>query len=224
LILAGFRFAGTLTAFLCLERAPISPSFFWTHVRTGAHFLTADILNLGSDQLAILIASFLMGRADLGVFGLCRQMLTVSDTPGWSKVQSKYPLIISDRRKTMAELLRIMPRLGAYCGAAAAVLSIPLALFVYHSFEFLVLAPLLLLSVPLRYLLTVYDVALRAAGAITATNNITLIRAILALMIIPAGAWFGGAPGAVIATMINTSVCVWLTGRVNAAVDSGANP
>jgi O-antigen/teichoic acid export membrane protein len=225
LILAGFRFAGTLTAFLCLQRARITLSFFWGHVRTGAHFLTADILNLGSDQLTILIVSFLMSRADLGVFGLCRQMLTVSDTPGWSKVQSKYPVIVSDRQKTVAELLRIMPRLGAYFGAAAAALTVPLGLFVYHSWKFMVLAPLLLLSVPLRYLLTVYDVALRAAGAIAVTNRISLLRGVLAVMIIPAGAWLGGAPGAVIATMLNTAICVWLTRRVSVTFDQPtANP
>ena len=88
LILAAFRFVGTLSAFLCLERVRIKLSFFWINVRAGAHFLTADILNLGSDQLTVLLASFLMSRMDLGVFGLCRQMRTVSDTPGWSQVQA----------------------------------------------------------------------------------------------------------------------------------------
>jgi O-antigen/teichoic acid export membrane protein len=219
LILAAFRFVGTLSAFLCLERVRIKLSFFWINVRAGAHFLTADILNLGSDQLTVLLASFLMSRMDLGVFGLCRQMLTVSDTPGWSQVQAKYPVLVSDTAQTLAELRRTMPRLGAYCGAAVAVLTLPLGLVVYRSPQFMILAPLLLSSVPLRYLLTVYDVALRAVGAITATNWVSLLRAAFALAIIPGGAWLSGAAGAVIATIAHTAISVWLTRRVNAMID-----
>jgi O-antigen/teichoic acid export membrane protein len=218
-ILAAFRFIGTLAAFLCLERARIGLSFFWSQVRAGAHFLTADILNLGSDQVTVLVASFLMSRTDLGVFGLCRQMLTVSDTPGWSQVQAKYPVIVSDPSGSVAELRRTMPRLGVICGAGVAALTVPLGLFVYHSPLFMILAPLLLASVPLRYLLTVYDVALRAVGAIMATNRVTLIRAALGLIMIPGGAWLGGATGAVVATIVHTAISVWLTRRVNAMVE-----
>jgi O-antigen/teichoic acid export membrane protein len=221
-ILAAFRFIGTLSAFLCLERARIRMSFFWSQVRAGAHFLTADILNLGSDQVTVLVASFLMSRTDLGVFGLCRQMLTVSDTPGWSQVQAKYPAIVADPPGSVAELRRTMPRLGAICGAIVATLTVPLGLLVYHSPLFMILAPVLLASVPLRYLLTVYDVALRAVGAIMATNRVTLIRAALGLILIPGGAWFGGAAGAVIATIIHTAISVWLTRRVNAMLEQPA--
>ncbi len=221
-ILAAFRFAGTLGAFLCLERARIDLRVFWANVRVGAHFLTADILNLGSEQLTVLLASFLMSRSDLGVFGLCRQMLTVSDTPGWSQVQAKYPLIVSNPPETVGELKRTMPRLGAICGAGVAALTVPLGWFVYRSPQFMMLAPLLLASVPLRYLLTVYDVALRAVGAIMATNRVSLIRAALALILIPGGAWLGGAAGAILATMAHTAISVWLTRRVNALIEQPA--
>ena len=219
LILAAFRFVGTFSVFLRLERARIKMSYFWTHARAGAHFLTADILNLGADQFTVLLASFLMSRTDLGVFGLCRQMLTVSDTPGWSQVQAKYPLIVADPAGSVAELCRTMPRLGAFCGAAVAALTVPLGLMVYRSSQFMILAPLLLASVPLRYLLTVYDVALRAMGAIMATNRVSLIRAALALIMIPGGAWVGGATGAVVATIVHTATSVWLTRRVNVMVE-----
>jgi hypothetical protein len=83
----------------------------------------------------------------------------------------------------------------------------------------MILAPLLLSSVPLRYLLTVYDVALRAVGAITATNRVSHLRAAFALAIIPGGAWLSGAAGAVIATIAHTAISVWLTRRVNAMID-----
>jgi hypothetical protein len=149
-------------------------------------------------------------------------MLTVSDTPGWSQVQAKYPLIVADPPGSVAELRRTMPRLGAICAAAVAALTIPLGLLVFRSTQFMILAPLLLSSVPLRYLLTVYDVALRAVGAIMATNRVSLIRAVLALIMIPGGAWLGGATGAVIATMVHTAISVVLTRRINMMLEQPA--
>lgn len=220
LLLALFRFAGTFSAFLCMPRTRISFSYFWTHVRAGAHFLTADILNLGSDQFTVLLASYVMSRGDLGLFGLCRQMLTVSDTPGWSQVQAKFPAMVSDPARTFPELLRMMPRLGAFCAAAVAVLTAPLGLFVYRSTQFMILAPLLLSSVPLRYLLTVYDANLRAIGAVMKTNRVSLLRAALALLIIPACAWYGGALGAILGTMVHTAVSLYLTRRVSVIGDA----
>jgi O-antigen/teichoic acid export membrane protein len=214
-LLALFRFAGTFSAFFVMPRTRISFNYFWTHVRAGAHFLTADILNLGSDQLTVLLASYVMSRADLGLFGLCRQMLTVSDTPGWSQIQAKFPAMVSDPARAFPELRRTMPRLGAFCALGVAVLTAPLGLFVYRSTQFMVLAPLLLSSVPLRYLLTVYDAHLRAIGAVMKTNRVSLIRAVLALIIIPASAWFGGALGAILGTMVHTAVSVFLTRRVS---------
>ncbi|SFK74687.1 lipopolysaccharide biosynthesis protein [Methylocapsa palsarum] len=215
LLLAMFRFAGTFAAFLYMPRTRISFNHFWTHVRAGAHFLTADILNLGSDQFTVLLASYVMSRADLGLFGLCRQMLTVSDTPGWSQIQAKYPAMVSDPARAFPELRRSMPRLGAFCALGVAALTAPLGLFVYRSPQFMFLAPLLLSSVPLRYLLTVLDAHLRAIGAVMKTNRVSLLRAVLALVIIPASAWLGGALGAILGTMAHTALSVYLTRRVS---------
>jgi O-antigen/teichoic acid export membrane protein len=216
LLLAVFRFSGTLITFLCLPRAPIKLRLFATHVREGARFLTGDIINLGTDQLTVLLASYLMSRTDLGLFGLCRQMLTVSDTPGWSQMQAKYFKVVADPEETMPELRRLMLRLGLFCGATAAMLSIPLGLFVFHLPAFMFLAPLLLMSVPLRYLLSTYDLYLRAIGAVGRINGISLIRAALALLVIPGGAWLAGALGAVLGTIAHTAIAAWLTSRVSA--------
>jgi O-antigen/teichoic acid export membrane protein len=217
LILAVFRFGGTLTAFLFLPRAPIDLRLFAKHIGDGARFLVGDAINLTTDQITVLIVSYLMNRADLGLFGLCRQMLTVSDTPGWTQMQTKYPAIVVDPERAFPEFRRLMLGLGVFCGACVAVLSIPIGLFVFHLPRFMTLAPLLLTSVPLRYLLNAYDLYLRAIGALTRVNRVSLARSVVALLIIPIGAWSGGALGAVLATIIHAAFAAWLTVRVSPA-------
>jgi O-antigen/teichoic acid export membrane protein len=217
ILLALFRFGGTLTAFLCLPRAQINFRLFYTHVRDGARFLSADAMNLGTDQLTVLLTSYLMSRADLGLFGLCRQMLTVSDTPGWSQMAAKYPEIVKDPEQTIPQLRRLMLRVGVLGGAGVAALTLPLGLFVFHLPRFTFLAPLLLTSVPLRYLLMTYDLHLRAISAVRRINRVSLIRAVMALLMIPGGALLGGALGAVLGTIAHTAFAVWLTGLVSTA-------
>lgn len=221
-LLAVFRFGGTLTSFLYLPRAPVNLRLFMVHIRDGVRFLTAEGINLVTDQLTVLVTAYLMSRADLGLFGLCRQMLTVSDTPGWSQMQAKYFTIVADPERTMPGLRRLMLRLGVFCGAAVAALTVPLGIFIFHLPAFMLLAPLLLTTVPLRYFQSTYDLHLRAIGAVSCINRIALIRAALALMIIPVGAWFGGALGTVLASIVHTVIAAWLTSRMSAAVTSGS--
>jgi len=215
LLLAFFRFSGIFLTFQRLERAPLDLGLFVKYVRDGVHFLAGDMINLGSDQLTIFITSFLLSRADLGLFGLCRQMLTASDTPGWTQIQTKYPAVVADPQKAMPELRRLMVRLGGLCGVGGVFISVLFGLFVFHLPRFVVLAPLLLASVPLRYLLLSYDLHLRAIHALKEVNNISLMRAALALLIIPAGAWFYGDFGVVLGVIIHTVLAVLLTRRLS---------
>jgi O-antigen/teichoic acid export membrane protein len=217
LLLALFRFAGVLSAFLSLERAPMDLRLFAKHARDGGRFLIGDVINLGSDQFTVLVVSYLMSRGDLGLFGLCRQMLTVSDTPGWSQMQAKYPAVVADPDRALPDLRRLMLRLGAFCAVVVAALAAPLGLFVFHLPQFIFLAPLLLTSTPLRYLLSTYDLHLRAIGALDRVNRVSLIRAALALVIIPSGAAVGGALGAILAVIVHTAFAAWLTAKVSAA-------
>lgn len=156
-----------MSAFLRLERDPIDFRLFAKHAADGARFLTGDAINLGVEQLTVLIASFLMSRADLGLFGLCRQMLTVSDTPGWSQMLAKYPAVVADPERALPELRRLMLRLGVFCAAGVAALAAPLGMFVFRVPRFIFLVPLLLTSTPLRCLLSTYDLHLRAIARST---------------------------------------------------------
>jgi O-antigen/teichoic acid export membrane protein len=201
LILTGFRLAGTLTIFLCLPLAKVPARAFITWVRQGLRFLTADVINLGADQASVMIASYLMTRPELGIFGLCRQMLTLSDTPGWSRLVAWYPKVFADPRGTLPIFTRQMVSLGIFCAICVAALSVPLGYWVYHLPHFAVLAPLMLCSVPFRYLVGIYDMGLRAIGAVKATNEITLVRCVLVLVLYSLGIYLAGISGAIAATI-----------------------
>ena len=222
LILALTRFASVAWAYLRLPIGPLTPRDAWGHIRDSLHYLTSDALNQGSEQLVVLLSSTLMSRGELGLFGLCRQLLTVSDTPGWSQAQAVYPALVADPYGTFTELRRRMLWLGVFCGSTVAVLTVPLALFVYHLPALLIAGPVLLASVPIRYLLVVYDVQLRALGLVRRTNVLSLVRAVSAFAFIPIAAWQGGALGAVFGTIGQVVFATFLT--MTAGVQKARRP
>lgn len=211
LILTVFRLAGTLVIFLLLPLGRVSLRSLVPWVRSGLRFLTADVINLGADQASVMIASYLMSRSELGIFGLCRQMLTLSDTPGWSRLVAWYPKVFADPRGTIPQFTRQMLALGVFCGISVAVLCVPLGYWVYHLPAFVVLAPLLLCSVPFRYLVGIYDMSLRAIGAVRATNEITLLRCVLVVALYSAGILLAGIYGAIAATIALAMISAWVT-------------
>ena len=208
ILLTLFRFAGIAGAFLLLPKALSSVRTVLDHFREGAHFLTADALNLGADQAIVLATSWLMSRADLGLFGLCRQMLTVSDTPGWSKMQAEYPNVVRDPARNMPAVRRVMVLTGVACGAVMAALIVPMSLWMFRQPRLIPLVWLLMVSVPLRYLLSGYDMQLRAARCIRRSNLVSLARSVLGIVIVPPGAWAEGVLGAVLATIVQTTLGV----------------
>jgi hypothetical protein len=185
-----------------------------THMADGARYLIADAINLGTDQAAMLILSFILSRAQLGLLGLCRQLITVSDTPGWSQIQAFYPGMVADPARNGPLLISRLRWIGIVSAASVALLTAPLGLWIYRAPGFLVLAPLLQVSTPIRYLLAAYDTRLRALGLVAASNRISAIRGVLTLAIIPAGAWAAGAFGAVVAIIIQVVLATYLTRRV----------
>lgn len=211
LILTGCRLAGTLIIFLCLPLAKIHWRAFGTWIRRGMRFLTADVINLGADQASVMIASYLMTRPELGIFGLCRQMLTLSDTPGWSRLVAWYPKVYADPRGTLPLYTRQMVSLGIFCAICVAALSVPLGYWIYHLPHFALLAPLMLCSVPFRYLVGIYDMGLRAIGAVRATNEVTLIRCVLVITLYSLGIFLAGIYGAIVATIVLGMISAWIT-------------
>ncbi len=213
-ILAACRFASVACAFLFLPMGRLRLRQAWVHAQEGTRFLTADTLLMASDQATIMIASYLMSRPELGLFGLVRQMLTVSDTPAWSQMQANYPAMVADPAAVFPPFKRRMLRLGVVCAAAVAVLTVPLGLLIYHLPRFAMLAPLLMTIVPFRYLMGSYDMRLRAMGLVARTNRVSLWRGLLALATVPVSAWLGGALGGVLATIAFNGAATWLTSRV----------
>jgi predicted PurR-regulated permease PerM len=55
---------------------------------------------------------------------------------------------------------------------------------------------------------------LRAIGAIMETNRVSLIRAVLAILIIPGGIWLFGVFGGVIGMILHTAIATWLTRKL----------
>jgi len=213
LVLVLFRTAAMLVAFLRLPLAPLPGPEIFAHLRNSIRYVTADAINIGSDQLTILAASYLMDRKSLGLLGLCRQLLTASDTPGWSQMQAAYPAAVANPEKTFPALKRRMLKTGIGLGAVVSLGAVVLGLWIYHVPRFALFGPLLLTSVPLRYLLVVYDVRLRALGAVRRANTVSLIRCMLGLSIVPAGVWIGGDLGAVLGMILLTAMSVWITGH-----------
>ncbi len=225
-ILAVCRLAGTLAAFLVLPRAPMRLGDAIGHAGASLRFITADAINLGADQLTVLVVSTLISRGELGLLGLCRQLLTVSDTPGWSQMQADYPALVTDPARATPAVRRKMLWLGPVCGLGVALAAVPLALWGYGVSGLALLGPLILCSVPWRYLLCVQDVWLRAVGAARRANSVSVLRCVLGLLLVPGGAlagslvvgpaFAGGALGAVIGMMLHTAASTWITGRAAA--------
>ncbi|HVJ42152.1 MAG TPA: hypothetical protein VM639_11665 [Dongiaceae bacterium] len=211
LILTLGRLVGTLAIFLLLPLGRVGIRALMSWVRSGLRFLTADVINLGADQASVMIASYLMSRSELGIFGLCRQMLTLSDTPGWSRLVAWYPQVFADPRGTIPKFTRQMLALGIFCGLSVAVLCVPLGYWIYHLPAFAYLAPLLLCSVPFRYLVGIYDMSLRAIGAVRATNEITLLRCVLVVALYTVGILLADIYGAIAATIVLAMISAWIT-------------
>jgi O-antigen/teichoic acid export membrane protein len=221
LVLAVCRFAGVAACFAFLPLGRLRLRDTLAHMREGTRFLTADALLLATDQATIIISSYLMSRAELGLFGLVRQMLTLSDTPSWSRMQAAYPAMVADPAGVFPGFRRSMLAFGAVFAAGVAAATVPLGLFVYHLPRFAILAPLLMTIVPLRYVMGSFDMRLRAMGLVARTNRLCLLRGGLSLLLVPVAAWRGGALGGVLATMAQNVIATWLTSRVSVSEGAG---
>lgn|GEM_PF-4450745 len=215
-IVAGCRFLGVFMIFARLPLCNVPFAELKTHFRQGLQFLTADTVGLIADQAAVMIASALMTRADLGIFGLCRQMLTVSDTPLWSRLTAWYPRVVADQVGATTQLRREMLKMGVLCGLGLAALAMPLGLWIYHLPAFLLAAPLMVACVPFRYVVATCEMSLRAFGSIGLVNKVTLLRCLL-VVLLPGGIYLSGLYGAIAASLVQVVILAWVTGRLVSA-------
>jgi O-antigen/teichoic acid export membrane protein len=201
-----FRFAGVATAFLLLPGERVGSGLVLRAVRSGSAYLTADAINLSTDQAIVFILATLLSRADLGLVGLCRQFLTACDTPGWSMMQSRYPALVRNLEAEFRVLLRSMMKTGVLMAVAASLAAVPLAYYVFNAPSFAYLGPLLMSSVPLRYFVMMMEIKLRAAGATGAANMLSLIRGAIGLTIVPLAGLAAGALGAICGMIVSVAL------------------
>jgi hypothetical protein len=202
LLLALTRVLGVALVFAFLPYARLTLAQARGYTVAGAGFLPMDILILAADQLALLAVTHILSREALGIFGLCRQIITAADTPAWSFVQSKYSELVETRLAILPELEIRVKQLSMVCAAASMVFSGLVGTFVYDLPLFALYMALPLISLPARYLATLYDQALRAVGWIAPANRVAAVRFVLAISMLPGGAAVFGVWGALGATAL----------------------
>ncbi|HEX8374057.1 MAG TPA: hypothetical protein VF606_02645, partial [Geminicoccaceae bacterium] len=187
-VLALFRLAGVAMVYARLDLAPVAPRAVLARVRAGAAFLTTDAINLGSDQLVLLLVSYLLPREALGLVGLCRQLMTVAETPGWSLVQSRYPELVSRAGAGFPHLRGRIVRLSLLCSAVTLPAAWLLGTQLYEAPALCPLAVVFAAALPARDLGNLYEQTMRALGAVRSSNQVAALRFAVAVVALPAAA------------------------------------
>lgn len=202
-----FRALGNLGLFVALPGyGPIGPARWWLEVRAAVAFLPMDTLMLLAEQLALVVLSLMLSRDELGLYGLCRQMLNAADTPSWSFVQAHYPDLVRTRLASAHALGRSLIRLTLVVALAALVGAGVLAEFVYREPVLLGMMAVILAALPARGFAHFADRVLRAAGRIRLATQLAAGQLMLALVVFPTAALVHGIWGAVVALAVLSAV------------------
>jgi O-antigen/teichoic acid export membrane protein len=198
--MAMFRILGNFGLFAALPGyGLIGRGQWWQEVRAGAVFLPMDTLMLLAEQLALVVLSVLLSRDELGLYGLCRQMLNAADTPGWSFVQAHYPNLVQTRLASAQALGRSLIRLTLVVAIAALAGAGVLAEFVYREPVLFEMMAVILTALPARGFAHFADRVLRAVGRIRLSTQLAAGQLALALAVFPLAALGHGIWGAVVA-------------------------
>ena len=165
------------------------------HLRAGTRYLLSDAVLVLSDNFILLLSSNILGRGDLGILGICRQLLTASDTPGWANLQSLYPRLVAGSEQYFQATVRSMLRLGVILGIVVAVLAVPAGVAVFKVPDLWFYSVILMACVPARYVVLTVETYLKAKGEIGFVSRLTALRALAALAVIYAATAFGGLIG-----------------------------
>lgn len=180
-ILLAFRVAGNLAGFAMLRMERASARDVWTVVSGGRGFLSVDIVLVLSEELPPLLLSYLIPREAMGIFGICRQLLSAALTPGWSFVQSKYPDLVLQKLAPAHEVARRNMQIALSAAAAAFAGSAFLALLIYRLPVLIPAMAVLLLTLPAGYATYHYELFIRAAGDVQASNELAAAKAVVAV-------------------------------------------
>jgi O-antigen/teichoic acid export membrane protein len=202
LYLLGVRALGCVAGFalLTFERADLRRAR--PAIAETLRFAPLDIGNLLADQLPVVLLAVLLSRAELGLYGIVRQFVSVADTPGWSYILTKYPALVDDMDGNAQPVARRNEQLSWLSAAASLAASTMMVLVVYRIPVVIPALPLVLLPLPARYLNNFCDQALRAGGLIRDCAWLTVIKALLSLTLFGMLAAYAGFWGAIAASAL----------------------
>ena len=163
----------------------------------GLKYSLMDMIAMLSEQTATLILANFLTRAEVGLFGLCQQLLAASDTPGWSVIQSHYPELVKNELGLAKSLRRNLVMLSILMAILLGFGSYILGIYVYKIPSLDIMMLVLALSVPWRYLNNFYDQVLRASGRVRACTRLAMLKFVLSIMISLLSVAYCGVWGAV---------------------------
>lgn len=209
-VLTVFRFLGTFYTFSVLPKEFVTIKEMYHKLKTSIVYVVSDSINLLADQVPLFISSYLISREEMGLYGLCRQVVTFSQTPIWSTMTLAYPSVVKDPIKSLSQYPEHMFKFGALTGLVGLLVSILLGTLIFHSNEFIYLSIILMIVNPYRYILYFYDIYLKAIGATHFMNLATFLRLISGLLLLPFSLWMWGVYGGVLASVIITISSVYI--------------
>jgi O-antigen/teichoic acid export membrane protein len=217
-VLLIFRALGNTCLFARLDYARVAPRAAFRYCWKGLKYSPMDLIAMLSEQIGPLIMAHSLTRAELGLFGLCQQLLAAADTPGWSVIQAHYPSLARSGRGIPQALRRTLLTLSLLMAALLSVGSFIIARYVYALPRLWPIMALLSLSLPWRYLNSFYDQVLRAAGRVRAGTHLAILKLLLSAMVFAPLVFFFGLWGAAGGLVLLSAISSVLYARKTVAV------
>ncbi|QRM53584.1 hypothetical protein [Sinorhizobium sp. BG8] len=190
-----FRLAGIVVPYALLPHDFTVIRQAAVHLRAGMRYLLSDVVLVLSENFILLLSSGILSRSELGILGICRQLLTASDTPGWANIQSLYPRLVAGSDQFFQSTTKSMLRLGTILGALVTIVAIPAGILVFKAPDLWIYAAILMASVPARYVVLTIETYLKAKGEIGFVTRLTALRALAALATVYTATALGGLLG-----------------------------
>ena len=170
------RATGNLAVFCGMRYARVPARSAYRYGLEGFKYSPMDLIALMSEQTGALFLAYLLPRSELGIYGLCQQLVMAADTPGWSLVQSYYPELVRTRLEIGGMVRTRLLKLSVLMGVAVTIAAAVLGTYVYRLPLFWIMVGVVAVSLPARYLNNFYDQILRAAGHVRAGTVLAAVK------------------------------------------------
>lgn len=170
------RFAGSLVIWSGMRMEQMSLRRVIFICRRSISYLVPDATAIFSEQVAPLILQAVTTRPELGLFRLCQQLLTASDTPGWTFVQSHYPEMVRSGEGAVRAIHRKLVKVALFASGIFVIFGCGLSLWVYHLPKMIPMILVLSISMHWRYKNNLYDQGLRASGRVGMSTTLGILK------------------------------------------------